>query len=288
MDLAVLNRFSEFGQIVSTTIKEFYDARKNRDLLAVLERLTNDPGHVKGFTNRAIHRVGGKEQHLSVAAGFICPGKLRSEPNAPEDDIITTMIMRAQGIWYYLTAEIIYHPHWLRTQYQPAKDPLQPRGRMRAAIDFVRDKLNQLRIKIDKVGNPYKNYPHPFITLMQQMGGDILDTLEPYLRDMEVTMIIDCFFLMPGLQVPRGFFDNWLWNHATKRRGCESHWNLIRNLFQQQTSMKGNCWKYALVQQAMFLLQSWYTTICIARLYEDVYTMAYMITKGYLWPSMRA
>ncbi|MCP4475791.1 MAG: hypothetical protein GY821_14740, partial [Gammaproteobacteria bacterium] len=147
LDLAVLNRFSEFGQLVTTMIKEFYDTRKNRDLLAVLERLTNDPGHVRGFTNRAIHRVGGKEQHLSVAAGFICPGKLRSEPNAPEDDIITTMIMRAQGIWYYLTAEIIYHPHWLRTQYQPAKDPLQPRGRMRAAIDFVKDKLNQQRIK---------------------------------------------------------------------------------------------------------------------------------------------
>ncbi|MCP4485827.1 MAG: hypothetical protein GY820_00645, partial [Gammaproteobacteria bacterium] len=120
LDLAVLNRFSEFGQIVSTTIKEFYDARKNRDLLAVLERLTNDPGHVKGFTNRAIHHVGGKEQHLSVAAGFICPGMLRSESNAPEDDIITTMIMWAQGIWYCLSAEIIYHPHWLRTQYQPA------------------------------------------------------------------------------------------------------------------------------------------------------------------------
>ncbi|MCP4493139.1 MAG: hypothetical protein GY820_38445, partial [Gammaproteobacteria bacterium] len=217
---------------------------------------------------------------------FICPGKLRSEPTAPPDDLITTMIMRAQGIWYYLTTEIIYHPHWLRTQYQPAKDPLQPRGRMRTAIEFVRDKLNQQCIKIDKVGSPYKNYPHPFITLMQQMGGDILDTLEPYLRDMEVTMIIDCFFLMPGLQVPRGFFDNWLWNHATKRRGCEGHWNLIRNLFQQQTSMKGNCWKYALVQQAMFLLQGWYITISIARLYEDIYTMAYMITKGYLWPSM--
>ncbi|MCP4494088.1 MAG: hypothetical protein GY820_43315, partial [Gammaproteobacteria bacterium] len=164
LDVAVINRFSEFGNIPTTTVKEFYDTRKNRDLLSVLEKLVNDPGYVKGHVNRAVHRVGGLEHHLSVAAGFVGPGMLRSDLNNPENDIITVMVMRAQGIWYYLIAEILYHPHWLATQYQPAKDPLQARGRMRSLINFIRDKLKQVRMRIDKVTNPYRETPHQFIT----------------------------------------------------------------------------------------------------------------------------
>ncbi|MCP4473745.1 MAG: hypothetical protein GY821_04110, partial [Gammaproteobacteria bacterium] len=287
LDVAVINRFSEFGKIPTTTVKEFYDTRKNRDLLCVLEKLVNDPGYVKGHVNRAVHRVGGLEHHLSVAAGFVGPGMLRSDLNNPENDIITVMVMRAQGIWYYLIAEILYHPHWLATQYQPAKDPLQARGRMRSLINFVRDKLKQVRMRIDKVTNPYRETPHQFITLMKAAGGDILGTLEPYVLDMEVTMIIDCFFTMPGTTMPRGFFDQWLWNHARRRRGCESHMDLIRNLLQQQASLRGNGWRYAQVQQALQTFVDWYITIAVARLYEDVYTLCYFITKGYIWPPMR-
>ncbi|MCP4485899.1 MAG: hypothetical protein GY820_01015 [Gammaproteobacteria bacterium] len=53
LDIAVINRFSEFGKVRTTTAAEFYDTRKNRNLLTVLEGLINDPGLIEGYDNRA-------------------------------------------------------------------------------------------------------------------------------------------------------------------------------------------------------------------------------------------
>ncbi len=64
LDIAVLNRFSSFGEIRVTTAKEFYNPRKNKDLVKVLDVLTNDLGSVKKFENRVLGRVGGLEQNL--------------------------------------------------------------------------------------------------------------------------------------------------------------------------------------------------------------------------------
>ncbi|MCP4491816.1 MAG: hypothetical protein GY820_31595, partial [Gammaproteobacteria bacterium] len=128
LDIAVINRFSEFGKVRTTTAAKFYDTRKNRNLLMVLEGLINDPGLIEGYDNRAKSRVGGWDQNSEVAAGFITPGLMRRESNHPENNIIQIMITQVQGLWYYLIAEIVYHPFWLKTQYQEALDPTQPRA----------------------------------------------------------------------------------------------------------------------------------------------------------------
>ncbi|MCP4472961.1 MAG: hypothetical protein GY821_00005, partial [Gammaproteobacteria bacterium] len=185
-----------------------------------------------------------------------------------------------------MIAEIVDHPFWLKTQYQEALDPTQPRARVRELILFVRDKLNQARARIDKVTNPFNARNHAFLTMMEEMGGKPMETLEPHILDMEVTMLIDCFMAMPGLGVPRSFFDQWLWNHARQRRGCESHMGLIRNLFQQQTNNKGNNWTFAQAQKAMVLCTDWFVVIRSAQLYEDVYMLCYLSTKAHVWKTL--
>ncbi len=103
---------------------------------------------------------------------------------------------------------------------------------------------------------------------------------------MEVTMILDCFLSMRGLGVPNSVFDNWIWNHTTNRSGCETHVNLIRNAFQQQTARSRNSWMYAMVQQAMQLFIEYFIEIRAARLYEDLYMLCYQITKAHIWKSI--
>ncbi|MCP4488148.1 MAG: hypothetical protein GY820_12630, partial [Gammaproteobacteria bacterium] len=158
--------------------------------------------------------------------------------------------------------------------------------RMRDTILFIKDKLRQVRSRIDRITDPYRNYHHHFLDLTRQMGGNIMDTLEPYMTDMEVTMIIDCFLTLKGLSVPTSVFDNWIWNHSSFRRGCETHMNLIRNLFQQQTARHRNSWMYALVQQAMHYFTEFFVEIRVARLYEDLYTLCYQMTKAHIWKSI--
>ncbi|MCP4488801.1 MAG: hypothetical protein GY820_16040, partial [Gammaproteobacteria bacterium] len=174
----------------------------------------------------------------------------------------------------------------MKTQYGPALDPLQPRGRMRDTILFIKDKPRQVRNRIDRITDPYRNYHHHFLDLMAQMGGNIMDTLEPYIMDMEVTMVIDCFLSLKGLSTPTSVFDNWIWNHSGFRRGCETHMNLIRNLFQQQTARHRNSWTYALVQQAMHHFLEFFVEIRIAQLYEDLYTLCYQMTKAHIWKAV--
>ncbi len=132
---------------------------------------------------------------------------IHSEINHSENNIIQTMIVKTQGLWYYLIAEITYHPSWLSTQYKDVIDPLHLRCRVRELIVFVKDKLQQARVKIDKITDPFRKVLHSFATMMEKMGGDIMETLEPYMLGMEVTMIIDCFLVLPGMGVPRSVFD---------------------------------------------------------------------------------
>ncbi|MCP4503711.1 MAG: hypothetical protein GY822_27600, partial [Deltaproteobacteria bacterium] len=52
-----------------------------------------------------------------------------------------------------------------RAQSHQQSQPLQPRGRMRDTIYFIRDKLKQVRNRIDRVTDPYRNYNHHFLDL---------------------------------------------------------------------------------------------------------------------------
>ncbi|MCP4459151.1 MAG: hypothetical protein GY816_14185 [Cytophagales bacterium] len=113
--------------------------------------------------------------------------------------------------------------------------------------------------------------------------GHIMEMLEPYVQDMEVTIVINMYLAPPSHQMPKSIFNNWMGIRSWKRRGCENHLELIRALFQNQASWYANDWTPVLVKEMMYLFVTWFVEWRAAQLYEDLYHMAYNISKGYIW-----
>ncbi|MCP4493724.1 MAG: hypothetical protein GY820_41440, partial [Gammaproteobacteria bacterium] len=179
--------------------------------------------------------------------------------------------------------EVLYHPYWLKTEYADALDPKEPREIVRNAILFVRNKVRSIQQRIQRVADPYTKRPHHFTTMAKTLGGGILETLEPYVEDLEVSLVIDMYLIPPSVSMPRSMFDNWTGSRETGRRGCENHLELIKALFQSQAFYRANDWSYATVQRLLHFFVDWFVERRIPQLYEDLYNMAFYMTKGYLW-----
>ncbi|MCP4487343.1 MAG: hypothetical protein GY820_08500, partial [Gammaproteobacteria bacterium] len=236
-----------------------------------------------GHLREVRSRVGGMDQSVGVAAGVVGPGPMWGQGNAPERPTVTFMLAQVQGLWYYILAEVIFHPFWLKCEYKDAIDPKEPRAVVRGLIQFVQGRIKQAQLKIRRFKDPYLARKHPFTTLCGKLGGRIEETLEPYIEDMEVTMFIDMYLSPPSHHMPTSIFDNWSKNREKDVRGCTRHMDLIRATFQMQASSHTNDWTPATVQQMNQKFTEYIVEIRSPAFYEDAYLLAHHLSYAYLW-----
>ncbi|MCP4494743.1 MAG: hypothetical protein GY820_46685, partial [Gammaproteobacteria bacterium] len=108
IDLGLLNRGSVFGERPNLEAKDYYGRETNRGLLHVLHKLCNDHKLIQENLRLIRARVAGMDRNYGLASGFIGPGPIWGQGNQPEVAVVTNMVMQAQGLWYYILAEVIY------------------------------------------------------------------------------------------------------------------------------------------------------------------------------------